>query len=483
MQEIEKHGEMGKAARSAGMSRTTGYRYSTAGKLPSEMKTERKWRTRKDPFAEDWDEVVEMLESAPTLEAKTVFEYLCEKRPDGYSEGQLRTLQRHMREWRALSGPAKMVFFPQEHRPGEAMQTDFTHLGELKLTVRGVPIREILCHQVLPYSNWEWGTLSLSESLLALRHGMQAAIFKLGRTPRYHQTDNSTAATHRLGGGGREFNEEYVKVVRYFKMEPRTTAVGQKEQNGDIEAANGALKRALEQHLLIRGSRNFASTEELETWIQGVMEKRNRLRQERFSEEMRKMRQLDVKRLVEYDEIRRRVTRGSTVSVKKNSYSVPSRLIGEEVLVRISERKLEVRYKGALQLSCDRLLGESKARIDYRHIIWSLVKKPDAFARYRHQEALFPTIEFRRAYDRFQEAYGAGRRADVAYLQLLHHAAATMEIGVQTALELLLEAGEVPTLDRVKQLIGAEQAEVPELSSMEVDLEEYNDLLTAEESR
>ncbi|RKY53513.1 MAG: IS21 family transposase, partial [Candidatus Neomarinimicrobiota bacterium] len=122
-------------------------------------------------------------------------------------------------------------------------------------------------------------------------------------------------------------------------------------------------------------------------------------------------------------------------------------------------------------------------RIDYRHIIWSLVKKPDAFARYRHQEALFPTIEFRRAYDRFQEAYGAGRRADVAYLQLLHHAAATMEIGVQTALELLLEAGEVPTLDRVKQLIGAEQAEVPELSSMEVDLEEYNDLLTAEESR
>ena len=82
------------------------------------------------------------------------------------------------------------------------------------------------------------------------------------------------------------------------------------------------------------------------------MEKRNRLRQERFSEEMRKMRQLDVKRLVEYDEIRRRVTRGSTVSVKKNSYSVPSRLIGEEVLIRISERKLEVRYKGALQLNC-----------------------------------------------------------------------------------------------------------------------------------
>ena len=477
MQELQKHGEMSKAAQAAGMCRTTGYRYAEAGKLPSELKQDRKWRTREDPFAGDWEEAVEMFEAAPTLWAKTVFEYLCERNPDAYQEGQLRTFQRHVHDWRAMSGPPKMVFFPQEHRPGEAMQTDFTHLGELDLSVCGEAVNEILCHQVLPYSNWEWGTLCLSESLLALRRGMQSALFELGRIPEFHQTDNSTAATHQLANGKRDFNEEYAKLVKYFKMEPRTTAVGQKEQNGDIEAANGALKRELEQRLLIRGSRDFANVKDLEDWIQEVMTKRNHLRRDRFVTEMKKMRQLDLKRIAEYDEIRCRVTGGSTISVKNNSYSVPSRLIDEQVQVRISERTIEVRFKGKIQLTCDRLIGEGNARIDYRHIIWSLVKKPGAFARYRYREAMFPSLVFRQAYDTFIRAYGAGHRADLAYLQLLHLAAATMESEVQVALELLLEAGEVPSSDAVKRLVGGDKVEIPEMAPMKPDLKLYDLLI------
>lgn len=479
MQELQRSGEMSKAAASAGMSRTTGYRYAKAGRLPSDMKPERTWRTREDPFAEDWEEAVEMFIQAPTLEAKTVFDYLCEKKPDAYQEGQLRTFQRHVRDWRATFGPPKMVFFPQEHRPGEAMQTDFTHLGELKLTVCGEPIREILCHQVLPYSNWEWGTLCLSESLLALRRGMQSALFELGRIPEYSQTDNSTAATHQVSERKRDFNEEYVRLVEHFKMKPRTTAVGQKEQNGDIEAANGAFKRALEQHLLLRGSRDFSSFEDLESWIQEVMTKRNHLRRERLGAEMKKMRQLDVKRIAEYDEMRCRVTRGSTILIKKNTYSLPSRLIGEEVPVRVYERTIEVRFKGKIQLVCDRLIGEGKACIDYRHIIWSLVKKPGAFVRYRHREAMFPSLVFRRAYDELIKAYGAGRRSDLAYLKLLHLAAATMESEVQIALVLLLEAGEVPHVDAVKRLVGEDEIEIPAMAPLRADLGVYDLLLSA----
>lgn len=479
MQELQKHGEMSKAARAAGMSRTTGYRYKDAGKLPSEMQAERTWRTRKDPFAEDWSEAAAMLRDEPTLEAKTIFEYLCEQNPDRYHEGQLRTFQRRVREWRALSGPPKQVFFGQEHRPGEAMQTDFTSLGELRLTVLSEPIREMLCHQVLPYSNWEWGTLCLSESLLALRRGMQSALFELGRVPEFHQTDNSTSATHRLDSDRRDFNKDYVRIVEHFGMKARKTAVGQKEQNGDIEAANGALKRALEQRLLIRGNRDFTSVEELEQWIQEVMVKRNELRRERVCAEMKKMRQLDVRRLAEYDEIRCSVTKGSTISVKHNTYSLPSRLIGEEVQVRISERLVEVRFKGKLQLSCERLIGEGKARIDYRHIIWSMVKKPDAFARYRHREAMFPSLVFRRAYDHLVDAFGTGRRADLRYLQLLHLAAATMESEVQIALELLEEAGELPDVDAVKHLIGGDDIGIPEMAPLEADLGIYDGLLTA----
>lgn len=359
------------------------------------------------------------------------------------------------------------------------MQTDFTHLGELELSIDGESLQEILCHQVLPYSNWEWGTLCLSESLLALRRGMQSALFELGRIPKVHQTDNSTSATHRLSTGKREFNEDYRDVVEHFGMEPRTTAVGQKEQNGDVEAANGALKRELEQRLLIRGSRNFTSFEELESWIQAVMVKRNHLRRERLCVEMRKMRQLDVRRLREFDEIRCLVTKASTISVKNNTYSVPSRLIGERVQVRISERMIDVRFKGKSQLVCGRLIGEGKARIDYRHIIWSLVRKPVAFERYRHREAMFPTLTFRIAYDELVKFHGVGRRADLAYLKLLHLAAATMESEVQSALELLLEASQLPDMDVVRSLIGSDDVVVPEMAPLEADLGIYDELLTA----
>src|SRR5687767_7185802 len=131
------------------------------------------------------------------------------EKPDRYHEGQLRTLQRHVKQWRAQSGPDKEVFFQQEHRPGEAMQTDFTWATELRVTIAGEPFPHMLCHPVLPYSNWEWATICRAESMAAMKRGVQAALFRLGRVPEFHQTDNSTAATHDLRTGKRGFNEEY----------------------------------------------------------------------------------------------------------------------------------------------------------------------------------------------------------------------------------------------------------------------------------
>lgn len=103
--------------------------------------------------------------------------------------------------------------------------------------------------------------------MAALRQGLQRALFQLGRVPAWHQTDNSTSATHNLpksasSTSGRTFNDEYMAMMKHFGMKPRTTEVGAKEQNGDVEASNGALKRALEQSLLVRGSREFASVDE-----------------------------------------------------------------------------------------------------------------------------------------------------------------------------------------------------------------------------
>jgi hypothetical protein len=207
MEELERQGTIEVAALRSGMHRNTATKYRRLGKLPSELKQPRQWRTREDPFTEDWPAILQCLRSAPELEAKALFEDLVGRLPGRYQPGQLRTFQRKVKQWRGQEGPPKEIFFPQVHRPGEAMQTDFTWANELGVTISGEPLRHMLCHPVLPYSNWESVTVCFSESLAALRRGVQKAVFALGRVPAYHQTDNSTAATHDLGSGKRAFNE------------------------------------------------------------------------------------------------------------------------------------------------------------------------------------------------------------------------------------------------------------------------------------
>lgn len=477
MEEHTKHGRVDLASLRAGMHRNTGSKYLRAGKMPSELRKQRTWRTRTDPFEDDWEEIVERLSDAPGLEAKALFEDLCERFPGRYQEGQVRTLQRRIKQWRALYGPDKVLFFEQEHRPGEAMQTDFTSVNELEITINGEAFPHLLCHQVLPYSNWEWATVVRSESMLALKRGVQAAVFQLGRVPEYHQTDNSSGATHRLDTGKRDFNDKYEALMDHLGMTPRTTAIGEKEQNGDIEAMHRALKRRLEQHLLLRGSRDFESVDAWERWLQEIAKKANRPRSKRLSEELAVMRILDAHRLPEYEEEEVRVKQGSTIRVKKNTYSVPSRLKGEKVRVRVYDDRLEVYYGGVHQMTAGRLLGEGGHRVDYRHIIWSLVRKPGAFERYRYREALFPTMAFREAYDMLAAALASTRKADIEYLRILHLAASTMECEVDVALRLLLAEETLPLADLVKELVVREKPEIPDVKPMTPDLGEYDGLL------
>ena len=479
MDEMSQHGRIGMAALRSGMHRNTARRYVAAGKVPSQLRGPRTWRTRKDPFAEDWEEVAGRLADAPELEAKALFGDLMRRRPGRYREGQLRTFQRRVKQWRAEHGPPREIFFPQEHRPGEAMQTDFTWATRLGVRIAGELFEHKLCQSVLPYSNWQSVVVCLSESMLALRRGVQVAVFRLGRIPQWHQTDNSTAATHELATGKRGFNREYVELMAHLGMKPRTIAIGQSHQNGDAEALGGALKRRLEQHLLLRGSREFASVEAWESWIGGVVEQANGPRSERLAEELAVMRPLSKRRLPEHRDRSVRVTSNSTIRVLNNTYSVPSRLRGERVVVRISEMTLEVLYGGRRQLVIERLLGEGRARIDYRHVIWSLVKKPWAFARYRYRQSMFPTRLFRCAYDALAEALPE-RQADLDYLRILHLAASTMQCEVEAALELVLGEGRLPRYEAVRSLVSAREPEIPAMEPLAVDLAGYDALLVTE---
>lgn len=477
MKELGEGQSLGVAAARSGLHRNTARRYRELGKLPSELKRPRDWRTRQDPFVEDWPAIAGRLSAAPELEAKALFEDLLCRRPGRYHEGQLRTFQRRVKQWRAQEGPPKEVFFPQQHRAGEAMQTDFTWATRLGVTIRGKPFSHQLCHSVLPYSNWESATVCQSESMSALRRGVQRAVFLLGRVPEYHQTDNSTAATHDLRTGKRGFNEEYEALMRHLGMKPRTIGIGEKHQNGDVEALNGVLKRRLEQHLLLRGSRDFSSVKEYEQWIWQTLEVANRLRRRRLKEELSAMSVVRVDRLPEYSEEEVLVTSWSTIRVKRNTYSVPSRLRGEHLRVRVYDERLEVYYGGQHQLSVERLRGVGGHRIDYRHLIWSLVRKPGAFARYRYREELFPSPVFRKAYDDLAEKLKP-RQADLEYLRILHLAASTLESDVEMALELLESAGQLPDSEQVKALVKPEKASVPEVAAPVVDLESYDGLLT-----
>jgi hypothetical protein len=310
----------------------------------------------------------------------------------------------------------------------------------------------------------------------AIKRGVQAALFQLGRVPTWSQTDNSTAATHTLGDGKRGFNEEYRAIVEHFGMKPRTIEPGASNQNGDVEALNGALKRRLEQHLLMRGSRDFASIEIYEQWLQAVVTGANALRHERVAEEVAAMRPLVVERLKEFTEEDVTVTSWSTIRVKNNAYSVPSRLIGQQLRVHVYEKQLEIRYGGSVQLTVERLPGRGGHRINYRHIIWSLVRKPGAFALYRYREELFPTLTFRKAYDVLTQKH-SGRKADLEYLRILLLAASTMESTVETAVQKLLDDGALVAADQVKAAVKPDCPAVPQLEEQPINLAEYDMLL------
>jgi hypothetical protein len=426
-----------------------------------------------------------MLTDAPELEGKALFEWVCEQYPEVYHEGQLRTFQRHVRRWRSLCGPEKEVYFQQTHVPGIRMETDFTCMNALGVTICGEPFEHLLCHDVLTYSNWEWATVCHGESLLALRNGLQGALVQLGHVPAQHWTDHSTAATHELGGderGRRGFNVGYLKIMDHFSIEPHTINRGEPHENGDVESANGALKRRIKQHLLLRASRDFEDRDAYRRFIEGVLHKANARRRKRFLEELNTMKPLEVALLPDYIEEKVPVTRWSTILTDRRIYSVPSRLIGETVRVHRHEERIEVFLAGQHQLSMPRLTGEHTHAINYRHIIEWLIRKPGAFARYRFHADLFPSPRFRRAYDRLCDVCSP-RTADMEYLRILRQAARTMESDVERVLEELEQHRLIPRWAALMEFWPApESAQLPDMEPLSVQLSDYDQLLSAKEA-
>ena len=466
------------AAAKAEMSENTARKYIRSGKLPSQCQLERTWRTREDPFEEIWAPVRAMLEINPGLEARTLFEWLQRHYPGQYSDGQLRTFQRRVKQWRATEGPAREVYFPQIHHPGQLCESDFTDMSRLGITICGELFSHLVYHFVLTYSNWETGSICFSESFESFSTGLQNALWELGGVPVIHRSDRLSAAVQEVGKRGEpEFTRRYQALLRHYRLKGQKIQPGKGHENGDVEQRHHRLKRAVKQSLLLRGSHDFSDRQDYETFLRHVFRQVNAGRRKRLSEELGVLGALPLRRLDDYTVFHVKVGPSSTIRIQKNVYSVHSRLIGERIVVRLYAEYLEVWYAQKKLERIPRLRGSGNHHIQYRHIIQWLKRKPGAFEQYRYRSDLFPTSRFRMAYDVMKSQ--RPRQAHKEYLGLLYLAARETERGVDDALRTLLEQDESISIEAVKTLLTDQKphAQGMQVALSEVDVAVYDRLL------
>lgn len=476
MKEYEKSGRIDLSAAKAGVDRKTAAKYVGGAPGPREARGRRKWRTHVDAFSGIWPKVERGLLREPDLSAKTLWEELLREHGTEFRAGQRRTFERRVRAWKERHGGEPEVFFTQEHRAGERLQIDWVDCKRLGVRIGGEDFVHKLVHVVLPYSNWEWARACRGESFLSLKMGLQSAVWELGGVPMICQSDNSSAATHERGRGrqGREYNARYLSVLAYYGMKPGLIGVGEAHQNGDVESAHNHLVRAIDQALMLRGSREFCGVEEYEEFVAGIVGARNAGRGERLEEERKQLRQLPATRLPEYEEVEVVVSREAIARVGKQGYSVPARWTGRRLRARMSETKIFF-YNGTEQIEeAERHRGNQGVYVNWRHVLPQLLRKPGAFARWRHRDAMFPSRIWRELYDALIERQSAGR-AEREYLGVL---ALALEHGLEKIEDIVVRFGAAKAgLDVVRRELDAASKVV--VVDFRADLSGYDAMIAA----
>ena len=465
----------------AGFSERTARRLARNGHRPA--KALRDWRTRSDPFESVWEtELVPLLEAEPKLQARTLLERLQAKYEGKYPNKLLRTLHRRIQQWKAISGPEKEVIFRQTHPPGWQGISDFTDATKLYVTLHGEAFPHILYHYRLPFSGWEYGQVMLGgESFAALSEGMQNAFWYSGGVPETHRTDSLSAAYKNCSNKTKEeFTKDYCELCQHYGIEPTRNNKGISHENGSIESPHRHLKSRMDQALMLRVSRDFDSIDDYKAFVREIFAGQNKRVAKEFVEESAVLRPLPERRTADYAEERVRVTTSSTIFIKGVTYSVPSRLIGMMVKVHVHDDRLECYVGGDFTVKLPRLRKGKERRhyVDYRHIVGSLVRKPQAFRRYIYRDDLFPTFAFRQAWERLDGALD-NREACREFVKILRDAARPGgEKVVNDYLEDCLNRSEIPSSSAVRVLFVGSDLRVPLLREQHVELADYNVLLT-----
>lgn len=469
------------AGAKAGFSGSTAYRFEKDPRLPTQKKAPRE-RRRADPLAGFWEsEVLPMLKDSPGLRPVGIFEELCRRHPE-LSSGTRRTLERRIRAWRAVNGPDREVIFRQEHPPGRMGLSDFTEMADLGVTIGGELLDHRLYHFRLPFSGFEHAHVVLGgESFVALAEGLQNALWSLGGVPEQHRSDSLSAAFRNLGVEAKEdLTRRYEAFCAHYGMTPTRNNPGVSHENGSIESAHGHLKRALADALLLRASRDFDDLAAWRGFVDEIVGRGNARNAKRIDQERVALNKLPDRKAADYEQINVDVTASSAFTLRKVFYSVPSRLIGHRLRVRLYDDRLEC-FQGATHIvTLRRGRAQSNGKhghvIDYRHVIHSLRRKPMALLNLVYRDQIFPRRAYARAFDALLAGLGERQacRAMVGLLALAHERACEAELAM--AIQRDLDEGALPDLKALIERFRPKDMAWPAVVVTLPSLAIYNDI-------
>jgi len=479
MSERKSGQSQGISSAKSGISERSGRRID-AGEHSVGVKEMRHWRTRPDPLAQVWPQVERMLSETPGLLPVTIYDFLCEQSGVVIDARVKRTLQRRIKHWKATRGPAKEVMFRQRKQPGRLGLSDFTQLKGITIWIGGEILIHRLYHYRLAYSGWSYVKVILGgESYTALSTGLQEALWRSGGAPAEHRTDSLSAAYNNLSEK-EQLTDRYERLCHHYGMKGSRNNPGRCHENGAIESPHGHLKRRIQQALLLRGNHDFDHLSAYQAFIDGLVAKHNRACVQPFSEEQRLLTPLPKRRTHDYAELHLRVTSSSTVEIKRITYSVPSRLIGERLCVHL--------YEDAVELYCGHQLVYRTARvytpkhqrgrsIDYRHVIHSLVRKPQAFRYCQWRDDLLPNADYKQIWSYVDQQLPT-REACRYIVRLLHFAAQyTCEQALGRYVERCIQQGHLPTEADYRDRYAPPLQAHPAIASCQHPLATYDELL------
>lgn len=473
------------AAARAGFSTATGYRIEHDPRLASQKSKPRE-RRRPDPLADIFEaEIVPMLKAAPGLRSVGIFEEILRRHPD-LDPGVRRTLERRVRAWRAVHGPEQEVIFRQAHEPGHMGLSDFTDMAELGVTVAGQPLEHRLYHFRLVWSGFEHAHVVLGgESFVALATGLQDALWALGGSPREHRSDSLSAAFRNLDADAKaDQTRRYETLCEHYGMTPTRNNRGIAHENGSIESAHGHLKHAIRDALLLRGSADFDDLEQYRRFVAELVSRRNRRVATRIDAERSSLRPLPDQRTGDYEETIVTVTSSGGFALRKVFYTVPSRLIGHRLRVRLYDDRLDLFIGATPLMTLPRGRAEPCGKrghvVNYRHVIHSLRQKPGALLNLVYRAQLFPREAYRLTFERLLQELDerAACRTMVDLLALAHERGCEAELA--DLLTQHLAANRLPDAAALRQRFAPDPAALPDVVVQLAPLSSYDALLSGE---